>query len=237
MYVLKRTEMYTNGEYLRLHPGWDGEDAVLKSGWIRQMIEKHNLPVGEVVEVGCGSGKILVELSAHYTEARFKGYDISPEALSIARQFAGGRIEFHEAELPVNTAPSDLLLLIDVLEHVPDYYGLLEDLRPSARHFIFHIPLDLSCRSIMRPQLLWQQRESSGHIHYFSKEMVLWMLRDAGYTVMDWWYTKPVSDLERARGWKGRTKKTLRNLSFNLSKEKAVKWWGGYSMLIAAKAI
>ena len=229
--------MYKNGQYLQLHPGWDGEDAVLKSSWIREMIDKHDLPVSEVIEVGCGSGKILAELSAHYKDARFKGYEISPEALSIAKQYAGERIELYEQELPDSPGAADLLLLIDVLEHVPDYYGLLENVRPAAKHFIFHIPLDLSCRSLMKPQLLWNEREHSGHIHYFSKDMVLWMLRDAGYTITDWWYTKPSSDLHKAGGLKGQSKKTIRNLSFNLSKEKAVKWWGGYSMLIAAKAI
>ncbi len=235
--MLKRTEIYSNGQYLRLHPGWDGEDAILKGAWIRKMIDKHRLPVAEVVEVGCGSGRILSELSSHYRDTRFKGFEISPEALNIARQFAGERIELYEQELPGTGNPADLLLLIDVLEHVPDYYGLLENLRPAAKHFIFHVPLDLSCRSLMKPQLLLNERESSGHIHYFSKEMVLWMLRDAGYSVTDWWYTKPVSDLQRISGLKQKTKKAIRNLSFNLSKEKAVKWWGGYSMLIAAKAI
>ena len=229
--------MYHNGEYLRLHPNWDGDDAVLKSGWVRGMIDKHRLPVKEVIEVGCGSGRILSELSSHYADAHFKGYDISPEAIHIAKQFAGEKISFYEAALPNSTTRADLLLLIDVLEHVPDYYGLLENLRRTAMHFIFHIPLDLSCRSLLKPQLLLQEREASGHIHYFSKDMVLWMLRDAGYSVMDWKYTKPVCDLERTRGLKGGVKKTVRNVSFNLSKEKAVKWWGGYSMLIAATTI
>ena len=235
--MLKRTEIYTNGQYLQLHPGWDGEDAVLKSGWIRQMIDKHKLPVDLVVEVGCGSGRILSELSSWYKQSRFKGYEISPEALKIAKQFANDRIEFYEQDLPNPGSPCDLLLLIDVLEHVPDYYGLLENLRTTAKHFIFHVPLDLSRRSLMKPQLLLNEREASGHIHYFSKEMVLWILQDTGYAVTDWWYTKPVSDLQQTGGLKGRTKKAIRNLSFNLSKERAVKWWGGYSMLIAAKPI
>jgi len=229
--------MYTNGEYLRRHPTWDGDDAVLKSAWIRDMIDQHRLPVNTIVEVGCGSGRILSELAVHYPQANVTGYDISPDAIGMAQQYANSRVSFREAALPDSSVTADLLLLIDVLEHVPDYYGLLENIRSAARHFIFHVPLDLSCRSLMKPQLLLQEREHSGHIHYFSKEMVLWMLRDARYTVMDWRYTQPVCDLERPRGLSGRVKKAVRNLSFNLSKERAVKWWGGYSMLIAAKAI
>lgn len=229
--------MYTNDEYLSLHPEWDGEDSALKSGWIREMIDKHRLPAGQIVEVGCGSGRILSALSQHYPDSVLKGYDISPDAIRIAKQFENTRVTFHQAALPENAIKADLLLLIDVLEHVPDYYGLLESIRQYAPHFIFHIPLDLSVRSLRKPVLMEQERKHSGHIHYFSKEMVLWTLRDAGYTVTDWRYTRPVCDLEPARGLKGRVRKLVRNVSFNLSKDKAAKWWGGYSMLIAAKAI
>jgi SAM-dependent methyltransferase len=235
---MKLTEMYTNHQYLQQHPDWDAEEAVLKAGWIMNMINKHKLPMNEVVEAGCGSGRILAELSKHYPAGHFKGYDISPQAIAIAKQYQDERTEFHHADLlSAYQNKADVLLLIDVLEHVPDYYGMLESLHAKAGNFIFHIPLDLSCHSLLKPHLLEQQRQASGHIHYFSKDMVLWMLRDTGYQITDWWYTKPVSDTEAAKGIKSKTKKTIRNISFNLSREKAVKWWGGYSMLIATKAI
>ncbi|MGB8194597.1 MAG: class I SAM-dependent methyltransferase [Chitinophagaceae bacterium] len=235
---MKRTDMYTNSQYLQQHPTWDGEEAVLKAGWIRKMIDDQQLPVDTVIEAGCGSGRILSELSKYFPAAYFKGYDLSPQAIAIAKQYQTDKINFFEANfLKEQHVVADLLLLIDVLEHVPDYYGMLEGLHSRATHYIFHIPLDLCCRSILKPELLMQQRQNSGHIHYFSKEMVLWMLHDTGYQVMDWQYTKPVSDLEAANSMKGRTKKTIRNFSFNISKDRAVKWWGGYSMLIAARAI
>lgn len=235
---MKITEMYSNNQYLQQHPTWDGEEAVLKAGWINEMIRKLRLPVTDVIEAGCGSGRILTELSKQYPDACFRGYDLSPQAINISKQYESSKVTFHEADLLQDAnASAELLLLIDVLEHVPDYYGLLEGLRAKAKHFIFHIPLDLCCRSILKPELLMQQRQSSGHIHYFSKEMVLWMLHDTGYQVIDWWYTKPMSDLQSESGIKKKAKRSIRNISFNLSKDRAVKWWGGYSMLIAARAI
>lgn len=235
---MKITEMYSNDQYLNQHPSWDGEEAVLKATWIIGMIKKLRLPVTDIIEAGCGSGRILAELSKQFTDARLRGYDLSPQAINIAKQYESERVTFYEADLLKDgNASAELLLLIDVLEHVPDYYGMLEGLHSKAKHFIFHIPLDLSCRSILKPVLLMQQRQTSGHIHYFSKEMVLWMLHDTGYQVMDWWYTKPTSDLQAEPGFKQKAKRSARNISFNLSKDKAVKWWGGYSMLIAARAI
>lgn len=234
---MKVTDMYSNEEYLRLHPNWDGEEAVLKAGWIREMIDQYRLPVSDVIEIGCGSGRILSELSAHYQGGHWKGYDISPQAIAIAKQYETTNVTFHEGAHTDHAGKASLALVIDVLEHVPDYYGLLGGLHGKAEHFIFHIPLDLACRSLLKPVLLHQQRRHSGHIHYFSKEMALWMLHDTGYQVIGWQYTRPTADTGPARGIKAKAKKTLRNLSFNFSKERAVKWWGGYSMLIAARAI
>lgn len=234
---MKLTNMYSNEEYLRRHPNWDGEEAVLKAGWIRNMIEQHGLPLREVIEIGCGSGRILAELSKHYTDAYWKGFDISPQAIAIAKQYEHSRLTFQEGSHNDYTGKAELGLLIDVLEHVPDYYGMLNSIHDKAARFIFHIPLDLACRSLLNPHLLEQQRQFSGHIHYFSKEMVLWMLHDTGYQVIGWQYTKPVSDTQSPQSIKAKTKKTFRNISFNFSKEHAVKWWGGYSMLIAARAI
>ena len=44
----------------------------------------------------------------------------------------------------------DVLLVIDVFEHVPDYLGFIEKLRQKADLKVFHIPLDLSVSSIVR---------------------------------------------------------------------------------------
>jgi hypothetical protein len=100
---------------------------------------------------------------------------------------------------------------------------------------VFHIPLDVSARTIMKPHVLLQQRQSVGHIHYFSKEMAIWALQDTGYDIIDWVYTKPVVDVTRADSFKRFIKKTLRNISFAINKEWSVKKWGGYSLMILTK--
>jgi len=196
---------------------------------------KLKLEPKEVVEFDCGSGRILAELSKHYPNISFKGFDTSPQAINIARKQVGKRLEFFDTDFLSWRQSTDLLLVINVLEREPDYYGLLESLRSKAANFIFYVPLDISRRSLLRPKVMRRQRESSGAIHYFSKEMVLWMMEDSGYEIIDWYYAKPLRDVETAKGLLTKIKKTVRNVSFFLNKEKAVRWWGGYSMLIAAR--
>ena len=122
-----------------------------------------------------------------------------------------------------------------VFEHVKDYYSMLGQLRNKSDYFIFHIPLDISWRTILKPHVLLQQREGVGHIHYFSKEMAEWMLKDSGYSIIDWEYSASLSDRGLDVSLKGKIKKILRKLSYAINKNISVKLWGGYSMMILAK--
>ena len=78
--------------------------------------------------------------------------------------------------------------MMDVFEHVDDYLGFLKLCKNKAKHTIFHIPLDLSASAILRNRLM-AVRKSVGHLHYFMKETALATLVDAGYEIIDSFYT------------------------------------------------
>jgi hypothetical protein len=72
----------------------------------------------------------------------------------------------------------DIVMAIDVFEHVEDYFGFLRKLRGKAEYKIFHIPLELSVQSVLRSSIIIEGRKSVGHIHYFTKETALETLKD-----------------------------------------------------------
>ncbi len=230
-------DMYINGEYFKNNPDWDIADADWKTDIITRLLKQNNVRPQKVIEVGCGAGENLVELLKKNEQIEsLAGYDISPQAFSLAQQRASDKINFYNEDiLARENIHADLMLVIDVVEHVDDYYGFLRKLRAKADHFVFHIPLDLSCRTAMKPHVLLQQRQSVGHIHYYTKEMVEWALQDTGYEIMDWVYTKPVVDVNKPDSFKRFVKKILRNISFAINKDWSAKKWGGYSMMILAK--
>ncbi len=230
-------DIYINGEYFKNNPEWDVQDAPWKVAIIYELLQKNKIQPAEVIEVGCGAGANLVELAkADSNIKKLSGYDISPQAIELALKNSTERVGYFNKDLLAQSEVSaDLLLVIDVIEHVDDYYGFLRKLKSKARYFIFHIPLDISGRTILKPHVMQQQRQSVGHIHYFTKEMVEWALQDTGYTIIDWAYTKPVVDIEPAGSFKRWVKKTLRNFSFAINKNWSVKKWGGYSVMILAK--
>ena len=227
--------MYTDGTYQAQNPGLHRADSEWKANQVASLLRKHQLQPGTIVEVGTGAGAVLDELSKLQPNIeQLSGFDISRFAIDEARKIDNPKLRFEVGELP-GELTAELILMLDVVEHVDDIYSFLRTMRNHAEHFIFHIPLDLSCRTMLKPHIMLQQRNDVGHIHYFSKEMVLWALRDTGYKVIDWKYTKPVTDWKPSPTAFRGLKKALRNLSFKIHEDLSAKLWGGYSMLLLLK--
>lgn len=227
---------YTEGGYLSNHPSWHTEDAAWKASHILRMIRKNGLQPSSVCEIGCGAGEILNVLLAELPDTvRFTGYEISPQAFEMARKREKDRLQFFMN--PLESVPAnhgyDLGLMIDVFEHVEDFYGFLKTSRKTCRQMIFHIPLDLSVQSVMRAKPLLRKRERSGHIHYFTKETALASLRDSGYRVIDHFYTGSYTD-RPARTALSRIANVPRRIFFSLNKDLTVRVLGGYSLMVLA---
>jgi SAM-dependent methyltransferase len=186
------TERYTQGAYLEHAPDWHTGDAEWKAGKVLEMIERHRLQPATVCDVGCGAGEVLAQLRSRLNRAtRFSGFDISPQAIDLARSKEATNLKFFKLDFSRDTSEVfDLVLLLDVFEHVPDYLSFLSKLRPRGRHFIFHIPLDLHAQSVLRQsRYMLAMRREFGHLHYFTLETALATLTDSGFAVLDHFYT------------------------------------------------
>lgn len=230
-------DMYVNGEYFKNNPDWDAADANWKVDVIWGLLAKNDIKPKEVIEVGCGAGQNLVELLKRDSDIeKLTGYDISPQAIELAAKKSTNKISFHNEDVTTKeNTHADLMLIIDVVEHVDDYYNFLRRIKTKSDWFVFHVPLDLSNRTVMKPHIMLQQRQAVGHIHYYTKEMVEWALKDTGYEIIDWVYTKPAVDVQPPDSFKRFVKKVLRNISFAINKDWSVKKWGNYSMMILTK--
>jgi SAM-dependent methyltransferase len=149
------------------------------------MLEQYTLSPRSVCEVGCGAGEVLRQLWLRLrSQARFVGYDISPDAHALAAQRAEPGLEFRLADACTDAEEFDLMLLLDVIEHVPDCVNFLAALRPKATHTIMHIPLELTVQAALRPGRLLRSRAASGHLHFFNEELARATVRDAGYNII-----------------------------------------------------
>jgi cyclopropane fatty-acyl-phospholipid synthase-like methyltransferase len=227
--------IYTDNTYLSRNPSWHVEDSAWKAEQIVSMLNSNGLQPSSVCEVGCGAGEILHQLHARLPpHVTFDGYDIAPQAIALSRQRQRDRLTFHLGDLPSETVHFDLMLAMDVVEHVEDYLGFLRKLGEKGSHHLFHIPLDMNVQMVLRSGRIMVERTRSGHLHYFSKETALATLRDAGYRVVDHGYTAGGIELP-SRSLLHNMAKWPRRLAFALHQDLAVRVLGGYSLLVLAR--
>lgn len=222
--------LYTDGRYLEATGGrWHLEDAPFKAKYVRRMLARHGLHPRTVCEVGCGAGGVLAELAATLdADTRFDGFEISPQAHALSLRFATDRLKFRlddPFELPQTY---DLLLALDVVEHVEDCYSFLRRARDKAEWKIYHFPLEITCLTAVRDYL--GHSFAAGHLHFYSRSTALAALRHTGHEVIDADFT-PVG-LERGHRWRTRLANVPRRM---LPTPLAARLLGGYSLLVLAR--
>jgi ubiquinone/menaquinone biosynthesis C-methylase UbiE len=245
--------LYTSGNYLKKNPTWHVGESPWKAREIMRMIVRNNLAPQIVCEVGCGAGEILKLLQRNMDNScTFWGYEISPQAFELCRARANEKLHFKLLDITEEKdAFFDLILIMDVLEHMEDYFSFLREIKNKSQYKIVQLPMDISVRSILRRELT-KYRDSYGHIHYFTKELALQMLKDLGYEVVDYFYTyESVEDqpgpsdgieidlLQRLRKRLGIIKRGLLKrrdkLSFTINEDLAVRILGRWRILILIK--
>ncbi len=227
--------LYLNGEYLVSNPEWHVEESPWKARQILRILRQNHLTPKTICDVGCGAGEVLKQLQESLDgDCVFWGYDISPQAHELAKSRANEKLQFKLADFrEENGNFFDLILVLDVIEHLEDYFGFLRQLKARSRYKIFHIPLDLSIQTVFRKNALLKRRDMYGHLHYFTKETAMQILRDASYEVMDYFYTP--RSIELASGAGEKVLKLPRKLCFAIHRDWAARLLGGFSLLILAR--
>lgn len=230
-------DLYTNDAYSQANPSWHEEDSPWKARQISALLAHFRIIPSTVVDVGCGAGGVLTELQKVLpSNTKLAGYDVSPAAIARCASKQNARLSFVNADyLSLETDVVDLLLAVDVVEHIEDYFGFLRSLRSRARQFVFHIPLDLHVSSVARVAPLLAARRQVGHIHYFLRETALAALTDTGYRILAERYTAGGMELASASG-RAALLRWPRRILFQAVPHLAVRWLGGFSLLVLAEA-
>lgn len=226
------SNIYNDHTYLNNNPTWGEEDAPFKTNKIIQLLNRNHIYFETVCEIGCGSGEILVQLAAKFNEdVKFFGFDISKDAINIAKRKETNRIKFEHKDISEATEKRffDLLLVIDVIEHVDNYFRFLDNITSKGKYTIFHIPLDMCVWSLFREKMLIESKNRVGHIHNFTEEFIESILMDKGFKIIDKIYTEPTF---ATMSFKQRVINRIRKILFIIHKKFCTKTIGGYSILL-----
>lgn len=157
------------------------------------------IPPGEAIEVGCGAGDLCLTL--HRLGFRVTGIDYSPEAVDVCRSrlsslLATGAINIEMKELAQVEGSCDLVVMLEVLEHIEDDEGALAKvsdlLRPGGR-LILSVPA--------HKKWLGPHDRYAGHFRRYEKAELAAKLEKAGLQVEKLWaYGVPLANLTKVIG-------------------------------------
>jgi SAM-dependent methyltransferase len=226
---------YTGGEHLLKTPDWHSHESPWKVEHILPMLKKHGLAPLTMGDVGCGAGEVLRLLQQRMNpECSFWGYDISPQAITLCKGKGNERLHFELSDVRTKRGLFfDLILVLDVIEHLEDYFSFLRDIKPKSLYALFHIPLEVSVQSVLIGKTFIWTRDQHGHLHYFSKETALRTLEDIGYEVLDYSYSPEFEMPPEGAG--GKLARIPRKLLFALQPDWAARLLGGTRLLVLAK--
>lgn len=231
------TDVYNDGTYYAANPDWHVGDSPWKAGQIIRIIQKNSLSLKTVCEIGCGAGEVIRQLADRMgSNIEFTGFEVSDQAYRLCLARERDNVHYFCKDLLRENiaAPFDLVLAIDVFEHVRDYLGFLADLREKGRYKIFHIPLDLCAQMVFRGRPIMEKRKRVGHLHYFFKDTAIATLVDSGYKIIDYCYTG--SSLSAPKiGVTAAALRIPRQLLFSVSPDLTARVLGGYSLLVLSE--
>jgi predicted TPR repeat methyltransferase len=233
--LIKVVDIYKDGSYSQNNPDWHGADAGWKANKIAKVLKTSSIAFETCIEVGCGTGLVLEHLAQHFPGKSYSGYDISRDA-AVFWKDRSKDIAFYSSNLLETQHTADVILLIDVFEHVPDYMGFLKALREHAEHFVFHVPLDMHVSGLLRDRQI-HARSKVGHLHYFSQATALATLRDCGYELISASLTHLSQETVEGVSRRTRVANVLRRSIQAISPGLAAKLLGGYSLLVVCKTV
>ncbi len=171
----------------------EGKDLpTLKLRYLMELLRKRKRRDARLLEIGCGSGRILASLRARDPDIRLTGVDLSEGQIALARKDnAGKRITFvagNGERLPFRASSFDYVIFLDVIEHVerPDALlreaarvlregGLLYGVSPAEGQGIYALSARLFGRHF--------KEETAGHIQRYTIEDLLRRVERQGLAV------------------------------------------------------
>lgn len=176
---------------------YDNESAVRKiDAIVAGMPILESMRFKTVIDFGCGYGKALENFSRRYGVEVAHGFDFSEHAIAYAKcAFESPQISYHSfSTLDINEninmmkavlcgVKADCILLIDLLEHVPDCVQLLTRLSEITNYFLIKLPIEevLLNNYILR-KTYPSTMQSNGHLREFTVNSVYYFIRRLGLT-------------------------------------------------------
>ncbi len=134
-----------------------------------------------VLEVGCGEGRQLTAIGDRYPDAALVGLDLPDVELEEAWSAVPSQmVQASALDLPFADNTFDLVLAIEVLEHLPDPAQAIREIaRVASDAVVISVPWEPVWRlgNLARGRYLSDLGNTPGHIQHFTRRGLLGLAR------------------------------------------------------------
>jgi SAM-dependent methyltransferase len=193
--------LYVEGEFTKEHPNFDESDSQWKVQQLIPFVDEFMCmrPWKRIrlLDVGGGAGIILRDV-AQYIRGRYEvevsknALDLSPQALEL-QQSRNPDIALSLCQditsCSIEDKGIDLVLMIDVLEHVPDPIRALHEISRLAEYAILKVPIEDTIvfrlwNIARRGEPKRKLQDGTGHLNFYTRRRFLIDLeKHAGFVI------------------------------------------------------
>ncbi len=173
-------------EYSAAAKDYDEQWSFYVDGTTRATMSRLEIaPTASVLDVGCGTGELLVRLAAKYPNARLSGLDPVPEMLAVGRTKLSENVDLRAGwanELPWPDGAFDVVVSCNMFHYITHPVAAVQEmervLRPGGRFVITDWCDDyLACRLCTA----YLRLVSKAHYKTYRQAECVALLREAGH--------------------------------------------------------
>jgi ubiquinone/menaquinone biosynthesis C-methylase UbiE len=173
-------------EYSAAAKDYDEQWSFYVDGTTRATMSRLEIaPTASVLDVGCGTGELLVRLAAKYPNARLSGLDPVPEMLAVGRTKLSENVDLRAGwanELPWPDGAFDVVVSCNMFHYISHPVAAVQEmervLRPGGRFVITDWCDDyLACRLCTA----YLRLVSKAHYKTYRQAECVALLREAGH--------------------------------------------------------
>lgn len=176
-----KEDQFNERTYIEHNPTLGYEDVNYKFSYIQKLLDELNFNNQEIsiLDVGGGGGflgKVIVEyFMSRGCKVNFYALDVSLKMLEVQKSnnpYITDVFNCYLDELAVDV-PFDLLLMIDVIEHIPNKDAASQKIQQICNYALYNIPSEVNLMALlknvyMKNNYYKMQRDSLGHLHFFT---------------------------------------------------------------------
>jgi len=235
-------DIYRSGAYFEARVHESKGDAPWKSQEVLRVFVPWSAAAGfrvnSLIDVGCGSGDAVAQVcdglraQGHPVKV-VKGYDVSPGIRKVKQTHKN--VQFVQGDFCKSEENVDVVMLLDVVEHVIDPLGFLKSVGSHCKVLIIHFPLENHLSAALRNK--FARGAPPEHLLVLDAPAAVNLVAFAGLRIETWAYTLAFkSPYQRTRSLPRVFVYPFRYILGLVSPYLLAKTIGGVSLLLVARS-